>query len=155
MKQQLNKEKGFHKMWKNIIVYYLFCKIHQSFWKLVLLKPVRIFMQVNILLQRIPESFYWRYGLRNSVQCTQIIHTRVMYDLAYVEQEWRFEFSLLVFLWYPHNVGLGHFGLETCLEICGRSAFDFSLWKNVVTLPYMCSFYMYTAFTLYIYIYVR
>lgn len=42
---------------------------------------------------------------------------RVMYVWRCVEQERRLQFSLLVFLWFVHSVGLRHFGLGILLKI--------------------------------------
>lgn len=64
-----------------------------------------------------------------------------MYVWRCVEQERRLQFSLLVFLWFVHSVGLRHFGLGILLKI---SVIDLHL----TLLPEVLCYFIFSCRTL-------
>lgn len=119
-------------MWENYNVAssYLFCKVQQGFWKLVM--PKIVFLCRWICLYREIEVLIEGMVLKIPFPLLRSPILGVMYVWRCVEQERRLQFSLLVFLWFVHSVGLRHFGLGILLKICHISAFDFAPWSSVL-----------------------
>lgn len=104
-------------MWENYNVASsdLFCKVQQGFWKLVM--PKIVFLCRWICLYRDIEVLIEGMVLKIPFPLLRSPILGAMYVWRCVEQERRLQFSLLVFLWFVHSVGLRHFGLGILLKI--------------------------------------